>query len=80
MPRLESASLDNQILTSYGQNKETREEGAAVVKYEHREDDCPNLEKMKKLKAEIKRLRQEVILKPKDNSETDDLEEGFTDS
>ena len=37
---------------------------------------------MKKLKAEVKRLRQELIMKPakkKQNSDSDDLEEGFTE-
>jgi hypothetical protein len=35
---------------------------------------------MKKLKAEIKRLRQELILKPSSKQEeSQDLEEGFTD-
>lgn len=33
--------------------------------YQHRDDDCPNLESVKKLKGEIKRLRQELILNPK---------------
>ena len=32
--------------------------------YEHKDEDCPNMEKMKKLKSEIKRLRQELIMKP----------------
>jgi|TARA_B110000285_G_scaffold234771_1_gene312940 hypothetical protein len=58
-----------------------------VVVYEHREDDCPNLEQMKKLKAEIKRLRQELIMKPSskskkgmgDENESEDLEEGFSE-
>jgi len=31
---------------------------------EHRDDDCPNMETIKKLKGEIKRLRQELIMKP----------------
>lgn len=40
---------------------------------------------MKKLKAEIKRLRQELIMKPSqkskksDEQESDELEEGFTE-
>ena len=38
---------------------------------------------MKKLKSEIKRLRQELIMKPavkgKNTDESDDLEEGFTE-
>ena len=55
-----------------------------MVVYEHRDDDCPNLENMKKLKSEIKRLRQELIMKPstknkKNDDESEDLEEGFTD-
>ena len=38
-------------------------------------------EQMKKLKAEIKRLRQELIMKPsnKASDDMDELEEGFTD-
>jgi valyl-tRNA synthetase len=53
--------------------------------YEHTDDDCPNFENMKKLKAEIKRLRQELIMKPSqkskksDEQESDELEEGFTE-
>ena len=31
--------------------------------YVHNDDDCPNMETIKKLKGEIKRLRQEIILK-----------------
>ena len=55
-----------------------------MVVYEHRDDDCPNLENMKKLKSEIKRLRQELIMKPstknkKNDDESEDLEEGFAD-
>ena len=29
----------------------------------HNDEDCPNVEAIKKLKGEIKRLRQEIILK-----------------
>ena len=49
--------------------------------YEHRDDDCPNLDQMKKLKSEIKRLRQELIMKPNSKQTTDeeDLEEGFSE-
>ena len=55
-----------------------------MVVYEHRDEDCPQIEQMKKLKAEIKRLRQELILKPSGKSkrggnESEDLEEGFTE-
>jgi hypothetical protein len=51
-----------------------------VVLYEHRDDDCPNMEQMKKLKSEIKRLRQELVLKPSSKqNDDDDIEEGFTD-
>ena len=31
--------------------------------YEHEDVTCPNMEQIKKLKGEIKRLRQELILK-----------------
>ena len=53
--------------------------------YEHTDDDCPNIENMKKLKAEIKTLRRELIMKPSqkskksDEQESDELEEGFTE-
>ena len=58
-----------------------------MVVYEHRDDDCPHIEQMKKLKSEIKRLRQELIMKPSgkskkgmaDENESEDLEEGFTE-
>ena len=50
---------------------------------DHTDDDCPNMEQMKKLKAEVKRLRQELIMKPskskKQNDDSEDLEEGFTE-
>lgn len=31
----------------------------------HKEEDCPNSEIVKKLKGEVKRLRQELIMNPK---------------
>jgi hypothetical protein len=38
------------------------------------------MEQMKKLKSEIKRLRQELVLKPSSKqNDDDDIEEGFTD-
>lgn len=79
-------------MTSYGLASdagtgEQQSKNQQVVVYEHREDDCPNLEQMKKLKAEIKRLRQELIMKPSSKSkkgmdnenESEDLEEGFSE-
>jgi hypothetical protein len=92
-PKHDAPSLDNQIITSYGLQGEAgssggqqeRRQGAQEVAYEHREDDCPNVENMKKLKSEIKRLRQELIMKPSsktkksDDHESDDLEEGFSE-
>jgi len=55
-----------------------------LVVYDHKDEDCPNLESMKKLKSEIKRLRQELILKPavkskKSEDESDSLEVGFSE-
>jgi len=36
-----------------------------LVQAGHREEDCPNADAVKKLKGEVKRLRQELILNPK---------------
>ena len=57
MPKIEHPNFDNQIVTSYGLTPESDKENKQVVAYQHRDDDCPNIESMKKLKAEIKRLR-----------------------
>ena len=89
LPKQEPPTFDNQIVTSYGLSTDlgTSSENTKnqqVVVYEHREEDCPNLEQMKKLKSEIKRLRQELIMKPSSKSkkmdnDSDDFEEGFND-
>lgn len=34
-----------------------------MAKYVHQDESCPHLESIQKLKGEIKRLRQELILK-----------------
>jgi hypothetical protein len=89
LPKQELPSFENQIVTSYGLandagNGDAQNQNQQVVVYEHRDDDCPNLDQMKKLKAEIKRLRQELIMKPASKSrghdnDSEDLEEGFTE-
>ena len=52
--------------------------------YKHTDDDCPNMETIKKLKGEIKRLRQEIILKgtsrKKQHNLLDDSEDFSDDS
>ena len=59
LPKSEESSFDNQIVTHYGlvgdstQSKTTQQ----LVVYDHKDEDCPNIESMKKLKSEIKRLR-----------------------
>jgi hypothetical protein len=85
LPTIENPSFDNQIVTSYGLSGDvpTKNQQQIVV-YEHKDDDCPNIEQMKKLKSEIKRLRQELILKPsskgnKESLEMETLEEGFSE-
>ena len=35
----------------------------AIVQQEHTDEGCPNVEQIKKLKGEIKRLRQDLIMK-----------------
>ena len=50
-----------------------------MVVYEHQDEDCPYVDQMKKLKSEIKRLRQELILKPNPKKRNEDDVEGFTD-
>jgi hypothetical protein len=86
LPQVESPSFENQIVTQYGlvgdvtQAKNTQQ----VVVYEHKDEDCPHVENMKKVKAENKRLRQELIMKPatkskKGQDDDGDLETGFTD-
>ena len=62
VPRLDNPSLDNQIVTTYGIQGDSAAGGqnnkrGQEVAYEHKDEDCPNLENMKKLKAEVKRLR-----------------------
>lgn len=61
LPKQETSNLDNQIVTTYGitgeNNQQQQQNNQQVVLYEHREEDCPNLDQMKKLKSEIKRLR-----------------------
>lgn len=48
--------------------------------HEHRDEDCPHLDQMKKLKSEIKRLRQELILKPNaKKKDDDDFENQFSE-
>ena len=59
LPQLEQPSFENQIVTQYGlvgdvtQAKNTQQ----VVVYDHKDEDCPHVDQMKKLKSEIKRLR-----------------------
>lgn len=90
LPKQEHPSFENQIVTSYGlandvSQGDAHNQNQQVVVYEHRDDDCPNLDSMKKLKAEIKRLRQELIMKPSAKSrgaaenDSEDLEEGFSE-
>jgi hypothetical protein len=58
LPKQESPTVDSQIVTTYGISADTQQQNnQQVAVYEHRDDDCPNLDQMKKLKAEIKRLR-----------------------
>lgn len=40
-----------------------RKEESKVVVQEHTDENCPNFEQIKKLKGEIKRLRQDLIMK-----------------
>ena len=81
LPKQESSNLENQIVTTFGvQGESQQQNNQQKVLYEHRDDDCPNMEQMKKLKSEIKRLRQELVLKPSSKqNDDDDIEEGFTD-
>lgn len=49
---------------------------------QHRDEDCPNIESLKKLKGEVKRLRQELIMNPKKKhhaQEDSDEHEGLDD-
>ena len=50
------------------------------VAYEHKDEDGPNMEKMKKLKSEIKRLRQELIMKPNGSGNANNWDIGQDDS
>lgn len=78
LPKVENPTLDNQIVTSYGLIGEQQTQNVnQMVIYEHKDEDCPNTEQVKKLKAEIKRLRQELILKPSQKKNPD--EEDFTE-
>lgn len=43
--------------------KEETKVAAVVVQQEHTDEGCPNVEQIKKLKGEIKRLRQDLIMK-----------------
>ena len=48
----------------------------------HKDDDCPNVDQVKKLKSEIKRLRQELIMNPKkkrDSEFEEDSVEGLNE-
>jgi len=84
LPKIEEPTFDNQIVTQYGlvgdasHAKNTQQ----MVVYDHKDEDCPHIESMKKLKSEIKRLRQELILKPtskKKNDEEEGLDTGFSE-
>ena len=92
LPKQETPSFENQIVTSFalGGPEATTDQQSKnnnqVVVYEHRDEDCPQLENIRKLKSEIKRLRQELILKPaktkrgqQEENESDDFEEGFSE-
>lgn len=53
----------------------TPQNNALVIPQAHKDEDCPNIEQVKKLKSEIKRLRQELILNPKKKTAELDEEE-----
>lgn len=87
LPKAEHPSFENQIVTFYGLvgEAQTQKNNQQIVIHEHRDEDCPNSEQMKKLKSEIKRLRQELIMKPnskkrgQDDADNTNLEEGFSE-
>ena len=64
----------NQIIMTSGLQGESQ---GVLQAQAHDDATCPNLDNMKKLKSEVKRLRQELVLKP--NKSKDDSEDGFTD-
>lgn len=58
LPQQEDPSFENQIVTSYGLVGEAAGQNLQqVVVHEHKDDDCPYFDQLKKLKSEIKRLR-----------------------
>lgn len=50
-----------------------------ITSANHKDDDCPNVDAIKKLKGEVKRLRQELILNPKKRQETSEDEQESLD-
>ena len=62
MPRQEDqgGAADDENTPAAIRKEETK---AAVVVQEHTDEGCPNVEQIKKLKGEIKRLRQDLIMK-----------------
>lgn len=65
MPRQEDQGGDHpgadENVSPSGLKKE--ETKVAIVQQEHTDEGCPNVEQIKKLKGEIKRLRQDLIMK-----------------
>ena len=65
MPRQEDQGGDHpgadENVSPSGLKKE--ETKVAILQQEHTDEGCPNVEQIKKLKGEIKRLRQDLIMK-----------------
>ena len=63
MPRQEDqGGGDDENVTPLALRKEETK-AMAIVQQEHTDEGCPNVEQIKKLKGEIKRLRQDLIMK-----------------
>lgn len=62
------------------ERKQIQVQEKIVTVYEHNDDECPNNDKIKKLKAEIKRLRQDLIMKPAQKDNLDDLDQEFSEA
>jgi hypothetical protein len=63
MPRQEDqGGGDDENVTPLVLRKEETK-AMAIVQQEHTDEGCPNVEQIKKLKGEIKRLRQDLIMK-----------------
>lgn len=76
-------SEENKVLGVKSQNNQEEVKVSQFGEAQHTDDDCPHVETIKKLRGEIKRLRQEIILKGssrRKNQMMDESEERSDDS